>query len=513
MEAERDEGFPLTVDLLPVVRRKNLPLPITFGEPHSATVPLDAALDALQALGIPLHIDNLIEVVQATSGLGDVRRSALMTALRQTPGVIESTVRGVFAFHGGRPLPNEPTYKVTTPRRADSGSALSMMLDEIGPANLTAEDEVQLSRRIELRSVCSALGLAQGNAARVLRAELSSLSAIREAVARYTGLPDDLTPDEQLLSPKFRFMVDVAPPPQLLTGLSDKLELGLEPVTALLKQLSAVSEIHLRTRSHRNPSSVLNEIEKLGREATERMVESNMRLVVWYARRYRSSGLPWEDLLQEGTVGLLRAVQKFDYRMGNKFSTYAVWWIRQAISRAVFNDARLIRVPVHAWDGQSYSHELTGVVRDPVSMDVLEASLPLGIESALSATDSIDSDDWSVQEDIEQALAMLTVREGDIIRRRFGLDGQGGATLEEIGREYNVTRERIRQIEAKALRKLQKEGPMRYLAPYGPDGSGSKSGSFNTRRHLVQDESKSPADSTMLIHGAVRALAQVRNSK
>ncbi|WP_320930178.1 RNA polymerase sigma factor RpoD [Hungatella sp.] len=273
-----------------------------------------------------------------------------------------------------------------------------------------------------------------------------------------------------------------------------------DPVRMYLKEIGKVPLL-----SSDDEIELAKKIELGDEMAKEKLTEANLRLVVSIAKRYVGRGMQFLDLIQEGNLGLIKAVEKFDYRKGYKFSTYATWWIRQAITRAIADQARTIRIPVHMVEtinrlvrvsrqllqelGREPSPEEVALKVDmpvervreimKVSQEPVSLETPIGEEEDSHLGDFIQDDQVAVpadaatftmlHEQLMEVLDTLTEREQKVLRLRFGLDDGRPRTLEEVGREFNVTRERIRQIEAKALRKLRHPSRSKKLKDYLDD--------------------------------------------
>ena len=280
-------------------------------------------------------------------------------------------------------------------------------------------------------------------------------------------------------------------------GTTDGLQLFLKGI-GRVRLLTAQEEVVLARR-----------IERGSFEAKQRMVEANLRLVVSIAKRYRNQGLPFLDLIQEGTLGLVRAAEKFDYRRGFKFSTYATWWIRQAIARSLADKARTIRIPVHIVEklnriGRAERKLMTGLGREATADEIAEVtglepseveSIRRSAQTPISLATPVGEDGQSefgqliadeqaespyeravevlANEALREALENLSYRERRVLELRYGLGDRRPRTLDEVGRAFNVTRERIRQIEHQSLKKLRDLQQSQYLRDDIGAGSGA----------------------------------------
>ncbi|MGK7887191.1 MAG: RNA polymerase sigma factor RpoD [Crocosphaera sp.] len=362
------------------------------------------------------------------------------------------------------------TRKISASRRRDPSKkkpytedSIRVYLQEIGRIRLLrAEEEIELARKI---------------------ADLLQLERIREALWEEL----DQEPNDDQWGQRIFQWEQIE---QMLCAQKNK-EPKWSDIVAELNKAEIISDLEKTWKQQ--SKAYLPKFKRrlyLGRRAKDKMVHSNLRLVVSIAKKYMNRGLSFQDLIQEGSLGLIRAAEKFDHEKGYKFSTYATWWIRQAITRAIADQSRTIRLPVHLYETISRIKKTTKLLsqemrRKPTEEEIAtrmemtieklrfiakSAQLPISLETPIGKEedsrlgDFIEADGETpedevsknlLREDLENVLDTLSPRERDVLRLRYGLDDGRMKTLEEIGQIFNVTRERIRQIEAKALRKLR----------------------------------------------------------
>jgi len=339
---------------------------------------------------------------------------------------------------------------------------------------------------------------------------MDALDSSKEPPADWEPGPEDEVDVEVISQAKWDDLHDGfgAVVADLESSLDDPVRMYLREI-GRVPLLSAEEEVRLAKRMERGRLELLKPAANRdylliedGEEAQRRLTEANLRLVVSVAKKYIGRGMSLLDLIQEGNIGLIRAVEKFDYTKGYKFSTYATWWIRQAITRAIADQARTIRIPVHMVETinrliRISRRLLQDLGREPTSEEIAEqmeispekvreiikvSQEPVSLETPIGEEDDSHLGDFIedhtalapadaashqlLKEQVEDVLDSLTERERKVLQLRFGLDDGRSRTLEEVGKEFHVTRERIRQIEAKALRKLRHPSRSRKLKDY-----------------------------------------------
>jgi len=425
---------------------------------------------------------------------------------------------------------------------ASSTDPIKLYLHEIGRVRLlTSEDEKKLAQKIEAgkhqkeikQEYLIKYGRSPSATAIVIcmLAELAQATILMQHLQKYLGLTPGFSFKDSFSNTTLRKSIDneinqnLAQDIALKTNHSipetEQAIINLSLNSSLLPReiLDAIGDnIHLSEIEHLtlDPSFInsvqvneklinayLGDIELEAEESEKHLIEANLRLVVSIAKKHiRRGGMPLLDLLQEGNMGLIRAVEKFDYHRGYKFSTYATWWIRQGISRAIADQSRTIRIPVHMIEtinkllkvshrlSQEYCREPTAKeigdeleissdkVREIIKVSQIPISLetPVGEEGDAQLSDFIENQNallppdaasrQLLKEQIEDVLSSINPRERLVLQLRFGLEDGRSRTLEEVGKEFNVTRERIRQIEAKAIRKLRHPSRSRKLRDY-----------------------------------------------